>query len=81
MPFIKYFLQTLTYLTTAENHDYYEEVIESFYRSDTPDPGIGLLGTHCECLLYLPFIHTIIFWDETVDHQLLDVCDNYLMLP
>lgn len=31
-------------------------------------------------LACLIFIHTIIFGDETADHQLLDACDNRLML-
>lgn len=32
-----------------------------------------------QCLTYFIFIHTIVFHDETVDHQLLDMCECCFM--
>lgn len=83
-PFIKHFLPTLRYLNAAENHDYYEKIIDRAFAGVLSQSQALYYREHTvQCLLYFIFIHNIIFWDERVDHQLLDViialcCHNYV---
>lgn len=70
----KTFPSTLRYLNAAENHDYYEKIIDRAFAGVLSQSQALYYREHTvQCLLYFIFIHTIIFWDETVDHQLLDV--------
>lgn len=80
--FYKNFLPTLRCLSTAENHYYYEKITDRAFLGMVSQSQALYYREHTvQCLTYFIFIHTIILQDEAADNQLLDMCDNCLILP